>query len=318
MDRVKLTGIDGANPLGFLAALGLLRSLEDTSDGSMETLSLAWRDEGYWRPELHGVTSQDEVVDRVMRDLESWKNERVIEFAYSDDGRELDVGEGGGKQDLKPRPGLQRRRFDQAARRASDGHLRTARFLAAFGTDVAVDNNGNIKPTALHFTAGQQQFLRMVRQLRDGLRIEHVQEALRGPWTYSSSLPSLSWTGTGARLWALRASDPSKEKRGSCPGAEWLAFLGLSCFVCAPVTTFAGPKVVTTGVRGGWKDSSFAWPLWSRPAELRTILSLLQLRALRELGPEARKAYGVAAVLCADIVRSDQGGYGSFTPSRLI
>lgn len=33
-----------------------------------------------------------------------------------------------------------------------------------------LDGNGNTKPTALHFTAGQQEFLAMVRQLREGLR----------------------------------------------------------------------------------------------------------------------------------------------------
>ncbi len=93
-----------------------------------------------------------------------------------------------------------------------------------------MDNNGNTKPTAFHFTAGQQTFLDMVDELRTGITAAHLREALDGPWLNRSQLPSLTWDSSVARLYALRAGNPSKEKRGSVPGANWLAVIGLSYF----------------------------------------------------------------------------------------
>ena len=315
---IRLTGIDGSDPLGFFAALGVLRVLGDRAQA--DTPKLSWRNEGAWVPTIHGVDSVAAIVDVVMSDLATWADEPALQLAYTKAGEAAEAEAPGAIRDLKPPPGLQRERFAEAARAAAESPRR-ARVLAAFGTDVALDNSGKIKPTALHFTAGQQQFLKMVDGLRSGLTAEHVVEALEGPWTTTSTLPSLSWTGTGQRMYALRATAPSGDKRGSCPGAEWLAFIGLTFFPCVPEASARGPRVLTTGVRGEWKTSRFTWPLWSPPASARAIEGLLRTPSLdepRSFDPRKRAARGVEAVLSAGIVRSDQGGYGSFTPPEVL
>lgn len=306
MTEFVLTGPDGADPLGFMAALGVLRILDERVDDA----ALAWRNEGYWRPVLHGVDDVEAIVGAVMEDLPTWQDEPAIQTAYTKEGDSLSTAKGA-VRDLKPKPDLQRALFDRAALRAVEGEPRMARCLAAFGTDVALDNNGRIKPTALHFTAGQQQFLKMVKALSRGITASDVRQALLGPWSYDSKLPSLSWTGTGQRLYALRSSDPSKAKRGSCPAAEWLAFVGLSFFVCVP----RGRRVETTGVRGGWKDGTLTWPLWTARASAPTVASLLRCPDLDATGRAAR---GIGVVFRASICRSEQGGYGSFTPPRVV
>src|SRR5690606_5051263 len=131
---------------------------------------------------------------------------------------------------------------------------------------------------------------------------------------YDSTLKSLGWDSRGERLYALRATDPSKETRRGIPGADWLAFLGLGFF---PVAVVDG-RVVTTACHPEWKRSAFRWPLWGRPADRATPASLVADPEL--VGDRRRRRLegwrlhdrGILRVLESPIRRSDQGGYGSF------
>ena len=50
MNEVVLTGLDGANPLGLFAALGVVEVLAERGVPAR----LRWRDDGVWRPILTG------------------------------------------------------------------------------------------------------------------------------------------------------------------------------------------------------------------------------------------------------------------------
>lgn len=81
-------------------------------------------------------------------------------------------------------------------------------------------------------------------------------------------MPTLGWDTRGERIYALRGFDPSKEKGTGVPGAEWLAFLGLTFF-----PAFArGGKLLTTGCEPDWKAGSFNWPLWPDIAFLSHVI----------------------------------------------
>jgi hypothetical protein len=125
----------------------------------------------------------------------------------------------------------------------------------------------------------------------------------------------------------VRASDPSKIKRASVPGADWLALVGLASLpVRAVANPFSGNLALeTTACDRKWKQSAFRWPLWSAPIGLPVVRSLLSDPAI--VGTEADRrratrrgppladilaARGVLRVLEAPIRRTDQGGYGSF------
>jgi hypothetical protein len=123
-------------------------------------------------------------------------------------------------------------------------------------------------------------------------------------------LPSLGWDSTVARLYALRADDPSSNKRGSVPAANWLGLVGLSYL---PVYPWRG-RLMTTGVDGRWKGATFRWPVWVAPSTSATLASLLRTD-WRSHPTQALEAVGIAAVAACKILRSDQGGYGSFSPS---
>jgi hypothetical protein len=297
-----LTGLDGSNPLAFMAALGTLRILMS----SAEQVRLSWRDEGRWRPVLHLAEGTLDAVAAVMKDLRSWKHAPELSLQYEKDGKT-----GRKVRDLKPRPEVFKKFLEKAVKEAGE-RRRLADFAAAYATDMARDGKGNTKPTAFHFTAGQQNFLEMVAQLADGLNKEHVEEALFGPWRYESELPVLRWDVSGERLYALLASDPAGEKARGVPAADWLAFQSLPLFPCFPEATLGSTaRVVTTGFEGHGKEFVFRWPLWTFPATLSTIRSLLA-GANHALKPEERRARGIALVLESQCRRSDHG-YGTFS-----
>ena len=50
MNQFQLTGLDGSNPLGFLAALGTLVALDHQTSELETRPRLGWRLAGVWRP----------------------------------------------------------------------------------------------------------------------------------------------------------------------------------------------------------------------------------------------------------------------------
>jgi len=353
-DSVLLTGIDGSNPLGFLAALGTLKILHDRHmAGAMDVLPrLSWENDGCWRPRLWGVEDIDAVFDVVLQDRETWKSEPALDLAYDENGQlvrnveenvdqlppqaksndefhypelfevednhEKDKGKKDKQsklvRDLKPRPEAFREFLLDLVETRHATYERSLAVAAAYGSEMAVDNNGNVKPTAFHFTAGQQMFLSMVRDLCRGIRRADIEEALLGPWKNVSKLPSLSWDAASPRIYALRASDPSQEKRGSVAGANWLAFVALQFFPVVPIDS----QVLTPCVEGQWKDSRFRWPLWRQPLSADSVASLLRMGFFKKNNRMPWEEVGIEVVLESAISRSDQGGYGQFSPAAVI
>ena len=301
MKGLVLTGLEGSNPLGFLAALGVLNIVSERAERGSDPARLAWRDEGMWRPTLwSSVSDIQELVGVLRSDLDTWRNEPVLQLRYEK--------KGGRAWDLKPPPHA----FSTFLRQIIDsGDRRAIDFASAFAAEGALDNNGATKPTALHFTAGQQQFLEMIDLLVGGVTDSDLEVALAGPWRYDRDLRALlNWDCTVSRDYALRATDPAKLKLGN-PGADWLGFRGLSF-----VRVFASRgRLLTTGCVGEWKTGRFRWPLWSHPLERETVRTLLTLDGVPE---RERGLRGVPAVFESVIRRSDQGGYGSFAPSAAV
>jgi hypothetical protein len=304
LNELMLEGLDGKNPIGFLAALGILNAVADRARSAHAEPRLRWRTKGSVRPLLLGP-DRGALLELLVEDLASFRTEPAVEGL-----RYPKNGDGPEAHDLKPRPAFYRAYLRELL---ASQDRRSLAFAAAFATDVAVDNNGNTKPTALHFTAGQQEFLGMVHVLTKGVTQVDLEEAMFGPWTYARELPILQWDNSSSRDYALRASDPSKDKKTGIPGADWLAFRGLSFFPTVPVAD----RVATTACKGGWKTGTFRWPLWAVPAARATISALLRSRDLDEVDPIALRERGVEVVLESGIRRSDQGGYGCFTPARV-
>jgi hypothetical protein len=307
---LELPGLDAQNPLGFFAALGLLRVLDEHAlQHGAPRPCLAFSSAGAPSAVMRAHVAREGLSEVILADAAAQARSVTLALAYDDEGQLCDPGADGATRDLKPSPASAR----ELLQRAAASTRRDADLAAGFFSELVQDNAGNTKPTALHFTAGQQTFLAMVEDLRRGITAGDVDEALFGPWRTASPLPSLSWDASVARNYALRASNPSKEKRGSVPAANWLAVHALGLLPVLP----KNGRLETTGVRGGWKDGAFAWPVWSAFATLPVVKSLLR-QDPRRIGSTARAALGVEVVFESGILRSDQGGYGSFTPAQVV
>lgn len=299
MNALVLGGLDGSNPLGFLAALGVVNAVADRR----LDVRLAWIDDGAWRPSLAAALELESLLTLLDEDRASCASDPALGFSYE-----------GGVRDLKPPPALWRSFLRTLALETSPDDRRAVDWAAAFATDVAVDNNGNTKPTALHFTAGQQKFLDMAIKLQAGTTRDDLREAICGPWRYERKMPVLMWDATSSRDYALRASNPAMEKKAGVPGADWLALRGLSFLAAFP----RGDRIVTTGCGGEWKTGWFRWPVWDVPLGREMIRTVVRLPGLGSMSATLRRQRGVAAIFECRIKRSDQGGYGSFAPPSAL
>ena len=306
MTEIVMPGLDGANPLGFMAALGVLRAVGERSPGPR----LSWREDGTWRPVLHGYPGDLEaLLDLLDADRQEMLEEPALALAYAPEGE----GKAALERDLKPPPPLFRRYLEELVAEAEPEKRRGVDWAASFASELVTDLGGKTKPTALHFAAGQQRFLAMVDLLRQETTRRDLSEALCGPWQYSRELPVLGWDNTASRDYALRASNPSTDKKTGVPGADWLAFRGLCFLGVVP----RGTQQHTTGCSGGWKSGRFQWPLWTVPLAGDVLGSLLR-QDVSAMSNQERAARGVGVLYRCSIRRSDQGGYGSFRPSQPV
>lgn len=296
MSRVILKGLNGANPLGFLAAIGLLRLLRQDSD----LARLGFLPDGSFHAFIEGFDG--DIAALVCRDTafaegkQSWS----LEYAKQEKKGVKIVA------DLKAPPETFATYLSTCVDCWLKGEREAVAYAAAFGTSVAVDGKGNTKPTAFHFTAANQEFLTAVETIRSSITPEWVACSLfeghadRPGW-------NLRWDPAAERHWALRLNDPKKEKTRVDAPLEWLAFRGLPIFPSFPY----GARIITTAVSGRGEKMEMTWPLWSVPVSLQAARSALQMNWT---GPsQDRRQRGVFAV-CRSSIRRSQG-FGNFSPA---
>ncbi|MGH8612213.1 MAG: type I-G CRISPR-associated protein, Cas3-extension family [Gammaproteobacteria bacterium] len=300
MSRVILRGLNGTNPLGFLASLGLLRLLRQTND----VARLGFLSDGSFHPFVEGFDG--DITALVCRDAALAEGKQEWWLEYEKAGKDGVI-----VADLKPPPPVFKDFLDACVEHWCSGDGEPVAFAAAFGTSVIVDRtkNKNIKPTAFHFTAAQQEFLDIVEKIRAVVTSEWANRSLfEGHADHPGS--NLRWDPSAERNWALRLNDPQKDGTRVDAPLEWLAFRGLPLFPCFPF----GARIITTAVSGRSDDMKMTWPLWSVPISLETARSTLQITwsgASRD-----RAMRGVFAV-CTSAIRRTSQGFGNFGPAMV-
>jgi hypothetical protein len=292
MSEFLLKGLDGGNPLGFLTAVGALRTTSVAYRGGKA--SLHWeKGEGGWRPmiRLSATVDENEWLESLSRELRAVNGCRA--FALADN--------------LNIPVEVYRRAAEEARDDASLGDRRYLDFLAAFGSEATEaelngKKTGTISDTAFRTMsgAGHQHFLGTMRVFAKDTGTEHLRKALVQPWVYDDPLEkhTMRWDPTDDVRYALRWRDPSgdssRKSGGSVWGANRLAIEALPLFPTAPT----GGRLETTGFRLKRREGVFwTWPIWSTPLAIDPLRSLLALRELQELGeslasghPEAERS----------------------------
>jgi hypothetical protein len=305
MNSPVFRGIEGSNPLGFLAAIGALRMFDLVWPDA--AVQMRWVRDGGWRPEVSGLPVNDEAgLCRILHEQAPWA---PLE-AFSDLGNNLTVP---------------RSVFATLVRRVADGSnnadRRAVDLAAAFGSDVFEDDQRDrIEYTDLCFItgSGHQHFLGTARGLVESAGPDHLREALFGPWRYADKGLSMRWDPDDAKEYALRWRDPSVGGVSSVWGANRLAFEALPLFPTVPTIT----RLRTTGFCTRGRAHEFTWPVWTQPASLDTVRSLISLRALQEEIPNRvqLRALGVDEIFRVQRVRIGRGANFkvSFRPARAV
>jgi len=306
MNSWLLKGLDGGNPLAFLAALGTLRTAALARPDYR--CHMTWREaEGGWRPELSVETEEKlDLVADLTATLACMRNHKA--FMFADD---LSIT------------------FDQfatVAKEACDNATTAERkfvdFLAAFGSDVP-GKDDKMSSTAFKLLGGgQTSFLGSIRTFVRDTEAEHLSKALLEPWRYDDPMSkghTMFWDFRDdvrrALRWNEPSGDPARDKQGSVWGANRLAIEGLPLLPTGPV----GSQLETTGftLRKG-NGMFWTWPIWETDASLDVVRSLLALSDLRREQPDRRKlsALGIREIYrCQRIPR---GNYKNFTPAQPV
>jgi CRISPR-associated endonuclease/helicase Cas3 len=314
---IGLSALDGANPLAFLAALGTLRIL--TRSLPDHDLRLKWEQRsGAWRP----ILSSDKPLDEAM--IADAVCERGFEVSRAFSDKLLAASEAAGPRNKKGEPAWRDKllfpvaEFREFCRAASESPSERAEFAAAWAGETALSGEGDrevARRTRFDFTAGQQAFVAMLRELREACTATELRRSLFLGWLYSASTVSMRWdTQDEKRQYALQAVDPtngSKNPPTADAGANFLAVAALPLFPLVPNRKAEQPGFDRDGRR-------WTWPIWTRPLGLDTIRSLLTVPyGAAEWPAWWRGAVGVSAIYQSRIVQPS-GRYRCFTPARSL
>ena len=294
--EIRLTGLDGSNPLAFLAALGTLRTLDLAHPSTRPALS--WDQDGCWLPCLH------------LR--ESWSNQDLVDRLTAALGRTVDHPAWATFRDLaKISPADYRAYLDKGL--AETASRWWCDLGAALATDAVLEG-GFVAPTAFKFTAGQQHFFEKAGAFVTRTAPEHLRVALFGPWVSERGQAGMRWDPGEVREYAHRWKDPSPAlEQRTVPGANRLALEALALH--PTVAARWEPRTSGFAEVEGYK-LCYTWPVWVGWLGADSIRSLLSLAELGTVTPDRRSlaAWGIAEVYRCRRFRLNKY-YGCFSPS---
>ena len=299
--ELLLTGLDGRNPLGFLAAVGTAIVAKDI----FPETRLGWKlTPGGWRPSIQGCGEDEQEFScrlfKTLRDtsMTVFKIDKKMPFEASKLSDE----------------------FQTAQYRSSITSRRDADMLVSFGTELYPNKENNFQDSQFRMvrtgdSAGQGLPF-YARKIREKTTQNHIQRALFHTWDYQDTdVPySLRWDPIEDQRYALRWYNPSNKKSNGMIGANSLAIEALRCFP----TLLIGKKAQTTGFnRLDRLKTYFVWPIWIPVVGIETLRSMLALPDLyRDPLPHLElDQRGIAEVYGSERIQPNRY-YSNFAPAR--
>lgn len=303
MTEYDLDGIDGANPLGFLAAIGtVVTSTRAFGQGSSR---LTWgARNGAWRPTLALNRDYDRpsLVDAFDAALRQSTEQPALNIS----------------DDLNIPVDTFREAAIHAQSVSSASERQFADLITAFGCECVQSRengrpSGKIADTAFRTMSGSghQHFLGAMRTFVADTTAQHLEKALFESWRYDDAVEkhTMRWDPGDDIRYALRWRNPSgdsdRKRGGSVWGANRLAIEALTLMPTMP----RSDSLSTTGFIEGRRGTFWTWPIWNGQICVDTIRSLLALSELRSQRPN-RNALGARGVV--EIYRSRRITQGKF------
>lgn len=302
---LKLTGLNGDNPLAFLAALGAFRTAQQLTNSEIR---LGWTAlKNSWYPFLQGEDDLLSSPDILTKEFYFFLAMGNPAFCMANKANN---------------PKMPAKLFEQVTRDAIEKWFDTSskefiNFVIALGNESVLDKYGNNEDTYFRTMqgAGHQHFLKSMRELTLSTNEEHLKEALFETWQYNDTGYSMRWDPGDDRRYALRWNNPSNDPARNVRGANRLAIEGLPLYPTMPTTQ----SLETTGFKRHKNSKVFwTWPLWEPPITFDVCRSLLAHPELQQENPamDKLKSVGVFAVLRSQ--RITLGKFRNFTPALPI
>lgn len=300
--QIPLTGINGASPLGFLAALGAFRVAQEINTAR---IALSWAPAGgAWRPILHtpNEMTPGSLVDGLDNYLRAQADSPTFTVA---------------KNIKMPATDFRPHSIEAVKHWFSGSNPAWATFVAAFGSDSVTDEKGEIDDTAFRTMsgAGHQHFLLFMNELARSTTAAQIKESLFGPWSYQDTQFSMRWDPEDDRRYSLRWSNPSSDPAKNVRGANRLAIEALPLFPTMPSTS----HLATTGFVGQRSNNTFwTWPIWDAPIGIDVCRSLL---ASPELANPHLELVNLSPTGVVAVFRSQRitiGKFRNFTPATPV
>lgn len=320
--KVLLPGLRGNDPLGFLAAVGLLSLSEQ---GEVPALTLSWGRSGSPAAEVDGEVASVEALAGELRAAfdRLRKEKRAIPGIPSD----LPLGRpGSGKDPMR----MSREQMQDLYRRVDglwvEGDRWPVRWMTALSSQTALDKELRVKLTPFYAPTGQMAMRTSIFE-----KTMEAVDKVGGPGDALTGWRRTSYDGANFDERAKRDAGVTtygKPANQGAPSPTWLAAIGMRFF---PMTD-DGRSIATVGWQGirlyppPYTTRSLIWPLWEpmlNPAAVRTLLAhpALLLSSSGEHVAPARPgvlaALGVTHVFGASR-RTLSKGDGPLGPPRLI
>lgn len=301
MNQLSLVGIDGQHLWGFLTALGSLFLLDEHAcENKIDPPQLAFGVEDYTAVLSSPVAEKDlaTVLLNKLKSLQPYLDTDLEKISKPSDFK---------RSSYETIAGISNTRFK-------------VDLLAGLACIVGDDS---FESTLCAANGASHQCL--VQSMRDVLKlveVEHVRLALFKTWRMEYRVPgckrkafklgtrkpTLRLDPSDERLYALRLSNPTTTDDYSTElGAQALAIPAFGLLPVVPTK-----QAVTVASKRSRQRVTFSWPLWSVPATLRTVRSLVW----EGIGsPHQQRERSVFAAFSADRVSGAKGKL-SFAPSQ--
>lgn len=298
-----LPGLDGTNPLGFLAALGLQRTLHEAG----KEPRLQWQAaNATWVPVLVSCEEAEESAESVLDVLDAW-------LAKTFEAHPILAA-------IKTNSAEDRRcQFKVTVEQASTASRRRDEWLASLGSDAADEQEGSQLQTVR-----RDYFEGNLKSLITNTKKEHLDRSLFHVWDLADQLDNHSLhlnpseDRRHAYQWNKPSGDPERKYSGGMIGANRLAIEAWPLFPTIPVGKLL-QTVGFTGVRAA--NTRWTWPLWHIPAKLNTVRALLSFHDLQSDALSTSAAIALRQVGVCAVYRSRRilvGKTPNFTPAQRI
>lgn len=270
MNVLRMPALDGRTPLGFLAALGLIRLLDVFTDDSPR---LSWSPEDYTARLLTTRSS----VDAVLADLHD-----IVDGIPADGvlpGVPVNFPPMGAAPDRLRLPPVELRAL--ANDLGPELNAEVEAWLASLVTDLSLDDKSRAAISMMAAPSGKQSMRTMLYFPLKLIREDPacLAEALLG-WRRR---PGVSGEYLDHRvLFDSADSGGGKSEERGVPGATWLALMSFPLFR----TTAVGAEPITTGWhRRPRRPSIFIYPLWTAPLDRFAVTALIEHPLMRQCLP---------------------------------